>query len=262
MLESDYSNKKNVLRLALFVGELLLSNGAETYRIEDTMKRICKSRGFNYINIFISPTSIIISDARFDGITFLTVIKERNINLNKIVLFNDFSRKFVSNTSISVDEAIDELKNINNNAFIYSNITNYIATAFGCAGFAYIIGGNNPLNFLLTAITSIIVFISYKKTMSFSGLSAFSSLVAAIIVTMIAIFFTEINLVESPTTMIVGAIMPLLSGVTFVKGIRDLVTGDLMSGGARISEACLIAISVATGVGLILDTWIKLGGVL
>ena len=105
--------KKDVLRLATFIGHLMLSNGAETSRVEDTMKRICSSRGYKYINIFISPTSIIISDARFDGATFLTMIKERDINLNKIVLFNEFSRKFVSDKSISAKDALKELKQIN-----------------------------------------------------------------------------------------------------------------------------------------------------
>lgn len=254
--------KKDVLRLALFLGELMLSNGAETSRIEDTMKRICNSRGYKYVNIFISPTSIIISDARFDGITFLTAIKERSINLNKIVLFNDFSRKFVSNTDISVEEGIEELKEINKTAYSYPNHINYFFTGIGCAGFACMIGGNNLLNFILTTLTSIFAIICYKRIMKISDIPAFSSLVASIIITVIAVLLTEIGFIVSPTTMIVGAIMPLLCGVAFIKGVRDLVTGDLMSGGARISEACLISISIATGVGLILDAWIKLGGVL
>ena len=45
-------NKKDVLGLALFIGELMLINGAETYRVEDTIIRICKSRGFNHIKVY------------------------------------------------------------------------------------------------------------------------------------------------------------------------------------------------------------------
>lgn len=254
--------KKNVFRFALFMGELMLSNGAETSRIEDTIKRICHSRGFNYVNVFISPTSIIISDSRFDGITFLTTIKDRSINLSKIVLFNDYSRKFVSNTDISAESALKELKELNNNAYTYPDLINYVFTGIGCAGFACMIGGNNLLNFILTIFASMIAFISHKKIMKISAIPAFSSLVASIIVSLIAVLLTEIGLIVSPTTMIVGAVMPLLCGVAFIKGVRDLVTGDLISGGARISEACLISISIATGVGLILDIWMKLGGVL
>ena len=139
-MKNNDNHKKDVLRLALFIGELLLSNGAETSRVEDTMKRVCSSRGFKYINIFISPTSIIISDSRFDGVTFLTMIKERDINLNKIVLFNEFSRKFVSDKSITTEEALKELKSLNKNAKVYSNLNTYLATGIGCASFACLIG--------------------------------------------------------------------------------------------------------------------------
>ena len=53
----------------------MLVNGAETYRVDDTILRICKSRGFNHINVFTSPTVIIISDSRFDGYSFMASIK-------------------------------------------------------------------------------------------------------------------------------------------------------------------------------------------
>ena len=261
-MSNNDNYKKDVLRLALFIGELLLSNGAETSRVEDTMKRVCSSRGFKYINIFISPTSIIISDSRFDGVTFLTMIKERNINLNKIVLFNEFSRKFVSDTSISTKEALKELKLLNKNADTYSNLKTVFATGVGCASFACLIGEYSIVSFILTTLASMVACIIYDKVFKITDISACASLVASIVISLIAVTLTDLNLISSPTTMIVGAIMPLFSGVAFIKGVRDLVTGDLISGGARVSEACLNSISLASGAGIILDMWIKLGGVL
>ena len=109
---NNHNLKKDVLRLATFVGQLMLSNGAETFRVDDTVKRICKSRGFSHINVFMAPNTIIVSDDRFDGYTFMKVIESRSINLHKIDLLNDFSRKFVSETDISIEEAIKELKNL------------------------------------------------------------------------------------------------------------------------------------------------------
>ncbi|MFR1851866.1 MAG: threonine/serine exporter family protein [Clostridium sp.] len=60
--------------------------------------------------------------------------------------------------------------------------------------------------------------------------------------------------------LIVGSIMPLLPGVAFVKGLRDLISGDLVSGMSRVSEAFLTAGAIAVGVGVVLDFWIKIGG--
>ena len=98
---NTHKYKKDVLRLATFIGQLMLRNGAETYRVDDTIKRICSSRGFTHINVFMAPNTIIVSDDRFDGYTFMKVIESRCINLNKIDLLNDFSRKFVSQTDMS-----------------------------------------------------------------------------------------------------------------------------------------------------------------
>lgn len=39
MIEKNtHEYKKDVLRLATFIGQLMLSNGAETYRVDDTVK--------------------------------------------------------------------------------------------------------------------------------------------------------------------------------------------------------------------------------
>ena len=70
------------------------------------------------------------------------------------------------------------------------------------------------------------------------------------------------NIISAPTMLVVGSIMPLLPGVSFIKGIRDLIAGDLMSGVARAFDAGVTAVSIACGVGIILDVWFRLGGVL
>ncbi len=115
-MENDINEnyKKDVLRFALFLGELMLSNGAETYRVEDSIIRICKSRGFKHINVFTSPTAIIISDNRFDGFTFMKIIKKRSINLHKISILNNISRDFVNNLDCDVEFSMEKLNNINN----------------------------------------------------------------------------------------------------------------------------------------------------
>ncbi|MDY2735580.1 threonine/serine exporter family protein, partial [Intestinibacter sp.] len=69
-----------------------------------------------------------------------------------------------------------------------------------------------------------------------------------------------IGILNDPKMLIVGSIMPLLPGVAFVKGLRDLISGDLVSGVSRVFEAFLIAAAIAIGVGSVLDFWIRFGG--
>lgn len=62
--------------------------------------------------------------------------------------------------------------------------------------------------------------------------------------------------------VIVGSIMPLLPGVALTNGIRDFISGDLISGVSRVSEALLTAIAIAVGIGSALKLLIMLGGVI
>ncbi|MEG1411715.1 MAG: threonine/serine exporter family protein [Romboutsia sp.] len=253
----DY--KKTVLRLALFIGELMLTNGAETSRVEDTIIRICKSRGFNHVNVFTSPTVIIISDYRFDGYTFMKTIKRRSIDLNKISLLNNFSRKFVNNSELSVPEAFKELKSlININSYSPTSVN--FCTGIGSAFFACLLGGNNLVTFTATFMTSILAVIIYNKIMKISTIPAFSSLIASTFIAIIGVILSGLNVLSAPQMLIVGSIMPLLPGVSFIKGIRDLISGDLISGVARAFDASVTAVSIACGVGIVLNIWLKIGG--
>ena len=262
-MNSEYNPdyKKDILRLALFIGELMLSNGAETYRVEDSILRICKSRGFNHINVFTSPTAIIISDDRFDGLSFMKTIKSRSIDLNKIALLINFSREFVNNTDLTTEDSIIKLKDIVQSD-TYSSKLIYLCTGIGSAFFAGLLGGNNLNNFVCTFITSIFAVIIYNKVMKLSSISAFSSLLASTFIALVGVLLSHIGFLHTPTMLIVGSIMPLLPGVSFIKGLRDLISGDLISGVARAFDAGMTAIAIACGVGLILDLWIRLGGAL
>ena len=54
-------------------------------------------------------------------------------------------------------------------------------------------------------------------------------------------------------SMIAGAIIPLVPGVAFVNGIRDIGDGDYISGAVRLLDATLVFICIATGVGVVLS---------
>ena len=253
--------KKDVLRLATFIGHLMLSNGAETYRVNDTVKRICKSRGFSHINVFVAPNTIIVSDDRFDGYTFMKVIENRCINLNKIDMLNDFSRKFVNQLDMTIDDAINEIKNLDEKS-PYNRMELNIWTAIGSSSFAALVGGDNVLTFILTLITSVMAMVIYDKVKKISNIPVFATLVSAIIIGFCGVGLVELGVLNTPKMLIVGSIMPLLPGVPFIKAVRDLVSGELMSGVGRAIEAGIIATAIAVGVGIAMNMYVRFGGVL
>lgn len=252
----DKEYKMNTIKLALFLGELLIKNGAETYRVEDSVIRICKSRGYNYINCFTTPTVIIVSDDRFDGLCFMKTIDSRGMNLNKISLLNNFSREFVNKVDPDIDEEIKELHRIDSTA-TYPRWVYLLGTGIGSASFAAMLGGNQLLTFILTVLTSIIATFVYDKTIKFSSIVMFSTLLSSLIITGIGVLLHNFGIIPQPSALIVGSIMPLLPGVSFIKSMRDLISGNLVAGTARFFEVFIILTAIASGVALALG----LGGI-
>ena len=61
-IDVNRNEAKKLLLLASLAGKIMLKNGAETYRVEDTVERICKSRmNIKYADAFVTPTGIFVS---------------------------------------------------------------------------------------------------------------------------------------------------------------------------------------------------------
>lgn len=251
--------KTEIFRLALFMGELMLKNGAETYRIEECVIRMCESRGFKHVSVFITPTALIISDERFDGISFMKTIKSRVINLNKIDKLNAFARKFEREKEIKFEQARKTLKKIDEEAD-YNPHTIRIANGAGSALFALMLGAT-LMDSIFTFIVATLVVRVYEEVNLRSNVPVLATIVTSFLIAVAGIALSVFGLVNNFNLLIVGSITPLLPGVALVKGLRDIISGHLLSGVSRTCEAALSATSLAVGTGIVLNIWTKLGGI-
>jgi len=237
--------------MAICAGKIMLENGAETYRVEDTITRICTARSFiNYAEPFVIPTGIFMSIGFGDEIiTYIQRTKTKRIDLNKITLVNEFSRNFV-NTNMTVDEAITKLDKINK-VNVYPRFVNQILGSFGAAFFSILFGGS-IMDFISTFLITMIV-LEIKSLLEKNNVMYFiNNLVAALIVTILSIFLTRIGFGQNMDFIIIGSIMPLVPGVAITNAARDSILGDFLSGISRGMEAIIVALSIAFGVGLTL----------
>ena len=105
-LQAGTLNREQTLHLALGMGKALLKNGAETSRVEDTISRFCHMHGYHDINVFVTPTVIILGDETSDGSTIICRIRYRSTNLSVISAVNDFSYN-VSSWPLSYQQTIN-----------------------------------------------------------------------------------------------------------------------------------------------------------
>ncbi|MBR2046746.1 MAG: threonine/serine exporter family protein, partial [Agathobacter sp.] len=60
--------------------------------------------------------------------------------------------------------------------------------------------------------------------------------------------------------IIIGAIMPLVPGITFTTSIRDFHNGDYLSGTIHLIDALLTALCVAVGIIIPMALFNSMGG--
>ena len=246
-----------VMQIALYAGELLIRNGAEMYRAEETIIRICEAGGVCDVTPFVTPTILFIAKGEGENVLYTKNIKKRGNNIAKITLVNDFSRKFVAG-QIDISEAMDCLHKIDEyKEYPYRFLL--FATGIGCGIFAVLVGGKFG-DFVAAFFASYIAVFISDKIMARSRTVFTGNFVASMFVGIISIISFEIKLVDNLDNIIVGAALALVPGVAFTAGIRDFISGDLLSGIARIGEAILVAIAIAFGAGSILMLYSILGG--
>lgn len=246
---------KKLMQLAIFSGETLLKNGAEAYRVEDTMERICDSRDNIYnVNSFVTQTGIFLT-FEYNDQSYVNFKRVRNvtINLKKISEVNNFSRKFVC-TNISLDEGLRRIDKISKMK-TYSKLDKAIFGAAAGAFFTLMFGGNFR-DFIAAYISSFLVISIMNITNEFKLTFFIDNFLGAFLASLFASISVKIGLGVNLDKIIIGSIMYLVPGVAITNAIRDTMSGDSLSGLSKGMEAILLAVAIAFGVWVVLSMFI------
>ncbi len=251
---------KFALSISAMTSEILLKNGAETYRIEDTINRMLSICEFEEIQCFVIPTGIFISvETRDDTFSIIRRVKRSTIDLQKIEEVNEFARNF-SNRLIDPKEAKELLNQIDNTKK-YSNVTQLIASGVSAGFFAVVFGGNLIdliFGFFIGILIRLYLINSNKISLGFFMDSLFSSFIAGFL----ANTFNALNLGVNENALIIGAIMQLVPGVLITNSIRDSISGEIIAGLSKASEAIFIAIAIALGIIIPMFLFSRIGGII
>lgn len=247
---------KKLMKLALSAGQSMLQNGAETYRVEDTMVRICASReNVENVDSFVTQTGIFIT-LEYEHEVFSNFLRVKNvsIDLNKINNINEFSRRFVS-TNISIEEGLQTIEEINL-LKSYSQLTKALSGSCSAAFFCLMFGGTFGdfiSSFIVSIITIGILFQIGKYKLTFFIENFFGAFLASLF----AYFTMLAGIGENIDKIIIGSIMYLVPGVAITNAIRDTMSGDSLSGLSRGMEAIFSALAIAFGVGIVLNLYMR-----
>ncbi len=251
-------SREQTLSLSLAMGKILLKNGAETSRVEDTIVRFCQSSGYHDINVFVTPTVIILGDESTANSTVICRIRSRSTNLSKISAVNNFSYNF-KKWGFDYEQSERYLDALVHKKAHYGKFLVCLMSGLGSAAFAAMLGGNSH-DFLAAFITGGLAMLLLKQLGGYRPSAFWENALAGAAIGFLAIFCCSVSIQCTRTNIIVGALMPFLPGVAFTNGLRDYMAGDLISGNCRIAEALLFATSIAIGLAFSLLMWHFWGG--
>lgn len=236
---------EDVLEVASEAGHILLENGAEISRVEDTMERISSHYGVHTGHFFVLSNGIFTTSSsnKYANVEFIPI---RGIQLSKVVEVNRLSYRIAAG-KVSLTQARAELDAIRDEPMkpAWEQI---VGSAFGAAGFCAVFGGgfmDCAAAFVVGALLYLfLLFVSSKYLSKIVG-GICNSLVA----TLLCLASYRLGFGSSLSNIIIGAIMPLIPGVPFVNGVRDLADSDYIAGTTRLTDAMLGFFCIALGVG-------------
>ncbi len=243
------------MQLSVEAGHILLENGAEISRVEETMRRISSHYGVEDQDFFVLSNGIIATGRQYASAKFIPI---RGTQLSRIVAVNQLSRDISGKrdgSEVSLDEVETRLKAIRaSKGKPWWEVT--FGIAFGVSSFCLLFGGS-LMDALATFICGILLglFITFVcPHMS----RIFSNLQGGLVGGLLCILAYQLSVYISPQAplhlpnMIIATIIALVPGVPFTNGMRDLANEDYIAGTTRLVDAFLVFLCIAVGVMLAL----------
>lgn len=236
--------------LSFQMGEALLRNGAEIFRVQETMERVAHAYGIEEYNVYVLSNAIF-ANAVENGRrveTKLKFIPGSSIHFGRIAGINQLSRE-IEGGSVSIPEACERLHAIVDIPYTHPAAL-VLACGVGSACFSYLFGGD-----WLDAFTAFLCGLLLEPYLYWVGkhnLSKFlTNLSASALVALVGGVLFLLGLGHNMDKVIIGSIIRLVPGMALTTSIRDFFHGDYLSGAIRMLDAVLVGGCIAVGVGVV-----------
>lgn len=264
------NESRKVLELTTRIGEVLLKNGGEIFRVQETMQRIAKAYGVEVFHVYVLANGIFASieeDGRqicqqlqvgnneekdSDDLVVASQIRYiplSSIHLGRVAAVNNLSREIVAK-KYTMEEARKKIEEIDKIPFT-NNLLQIFVSGLGSGAFCYLLGGS-LIDSLASFLSGILLwcFVLYLSKKGANKIML--NILSSALVTLTGILMFRYVFGENMDKIIIGSIIPLLPGVPFTNSIRDFLNGDYLSGTIRMIDAVLVACCIALGVGVVL----------
>jgi len=254
--------EREVMEAAMEAGHILLENGAEIFRVEETINRICKHYGITSSNAFVLSNGIFVTSGNVVEEYFAKVqyIPVSGSHLDRVAAVNQLSRE-IEEGRYTIAEVRERLAQIR----VMPGKTRHmqiLASGIGSGAFCLLYGGNlrDCLGAFLAGL-AVYLFVLFISAPHLSKMVA--GIAGGAVATISCMLLYMLGIGEHLNLMVIGSIIPLVPGIAFTNAIRDIADEHYIAGAVRMLDALLVFFGIAMGVGLIFTVFQRLtGGVL
>lgn len=236
------TQQEKALQLATDAGHILLENGAEINRVEDTMQHIASAYGIEGESFYVLSNGIISTGEHFARAEFIPI---RGTQLSRVVEVNQLSREIDAAAPMPLDELECRLRSIRQSPSkpCWELV---VGIALGVSSFSILFGGSfvdAGATFAAGLLLGLfITFVGSRMS------RIFSNLLGGLVGGLLCILAVRIGLGQHLPNMIIGTIIALVPGVPFTNGMRDLANEHYLAGTTRLLDAFLAFLCIALGV--------------
>ena len=265
--ETVLEQSRRALELVTRIGEVLLKNVGEIFRVQQTMQLVAKAYGIPGFQVYVLANGLFVS-MQEEGRTITRPVESGDaagqehlasqvryvplysVHLGRVAAVNNLSREIVAQ-KYTVEEASRKIEQIDKLPFT-SNAVQTLMSGLGAGAFCILFGGS-LLDSAAAFLSGLVlwIFVLFLTARGANKIMV-NILASALVTAMGVLFFHLFSFGDSMDMIVIGSIVPLLPGVPLTNSIRDYLNGDYLSGTIRMIDAVLVACCIALGVGIVL----------
>lgn len=244
--------QKSELDAVVEAGRILVTSGAEVYRVEETMKHMAEVFGIINFESYVVNGAVIVSGCTRRGKAEARVanVIAISVNLGKLEAVNALSRSLKVGIRVNPQyvqmrlKMIEEMKG-------YSYIWVLIAYFIGALGFSLALG-SSWMDSIVSGVAGMSLGLVMVPMQKFVKAQFLQTIVGSAVVTFVACVLHWMGLGEHIGLMILGALMVMVPGAAFVNSVREFSQNNYSTGLTLLMSALLTGISISVGVAMVI----------
>jgi uncharacterized membrane protein YjjP (DUF1212 family) len=249
IMRNEMATTKEILTLTVEIGDLMLRNGAEIFRVEDSMLHILNSFGLEEYDVYVLSNGIFASadESKDDACSVIRHVPLSSTHLGKVIALNQLSRDICAHRC-TITEARERLKECDRIP-TYPTALQLVCCGLVCGAFAVLFGGGAAeavVAFFIGVIEQLFMFFCNQKNVT----RFLTTLYTSLLISILSAFAVGAGLPVVNATVVIGSLMPIVPGIALTTSIRDIHNGDYLSGAIHLLDALLTALCIAVGISV------------